>query len=219
MQIKCQGTFLHVIVADEQSEPDMHRSASLPALLPSVAELAYRCGVASPKSSQVYAAFLEQSLVKNRMGYAQDEKCKAISKDALATPTKSKRRLRQEQQKLGITGGDINIAKHYPEEYSSTDSPCLEGLTTLMIRNIPCSYSTEKLSEMIDKAGFADLYNWLHIPGSKTKKTNANLGYAFINFNEAAEAQRFTLEMSGASFTNSKSEKVLSISPAVNQKV
>jgi len=87
--------------------------------------------------------------------------------------------------------------------------------TTLMIRNIPCSFSLEKLAIMIDNSGFAGLYDWLHIPSSRHKKIiNTNLGYAFINFLDVKDSNHFSSSMNGSTFVGTNSLKLMSISVA-----
>jgi hypothetical protein len=52
--------------------------------------------------------------------------------------------------------------------------------TTLMIRNIPNQYAQKEFSEEFDSLGFKGAYNFLYLP--MDRKTQANVGYCFVNF-------------------------------------
>jgi len=72
----------------------------------------------------------------------------------------------------------------------SEDKPHQKDITTIMIRNIPYTYTLSDLQHEIDQLGFTDLYDLVHLP-SKGKKNIQNVGYAFINFVSVAAAAGF----------------------------
>jgi len=51
--------------------------------------------------------------------------------------------------------------------------------TTVMLRNIPNSYTRKKLLQLLDHHGFAGRYDFAYLPCDFY--TDANLGYAFVN--------------------------------------
>jgi len=66
----------------------------------------------------------------------------------------------------------------------STASPARisgqDHVHTVVIRNIPYSYTVHELQSEVDGEGFASLYNLLYLPMQKQKQVK-NLGYAFVN--------------------------------------
>merc|ERR1719407_428270 len=73
---------------------------------------------------------------------------------------------------------DLKKLSPPPEDYS--------GITTLMIRGIPCSFTQEDLLTLVDSAGLKGKYNFFYMPRGGT--TGSNLGYVFINFTETIHA-------------------------------
>ena len=62
-----------------------------------------------------------------------------------------------------------------------------DGITTLMMYDIPYSVSFEAVSGTIDEHGFADAYDYFHMPASRggscgAQKRSLHLGFAIINF-------------------------------------
>lgn len=87
----------------------------------------------------------------------------------------------------------------------------VQGTTekTLMIRGIPCSLTQEDMMRILDDAGFAERYNFFYMP-----RFQANLGYAFVNFFDEADAQRCNVVFNGRKLNPISSEKVCTISAA-----
>jgi hypothetical protein len=61
-----------------------------------------------------------------------------------------------------------------------------EWRTTVMLRNVPTSYTREMLLDLIDSLGFAGSYDFAYLPMEFSSQ--AALGYAFINFVSAGKA-------------------------------
>lgn len=62
-----------------------------------------------------------------------------------------------------------------------------EWRTTVMLRNMPNNYTRDMLLEWVDSMGFASRYDFAYLPVDF--KSEAGLGYAFINFMTSKEAQ------------------------------
>eukprot|EP00397_Hematodinium_sp_SG-2012_P037647 GEMP01040828.1.p1 GENE.GEMP01040828.1~~GEMP01040828.1.p1 ORF type:complete len:264 (+),score=47.97 GEMP01040828.1:90-881(+) len=84
---------------------------------------------------------------------------------------------------------------HAPEYQPYTTIPSGEGdarhadivgPTTMMIRNFPRRRPMKYLVAELDSRGFADTYDFIHLPFCFNKKEN--FGYAFINFRDPAVA-------------------------------
>jgi hypothetical protein len=87
-----------------------------------------------------------------------------------------------------------------------------KGLTTLMLKGIPCRFSQESLMALIDDAGFKGKYDFFYLP--KDGKRSANLGYAFMNFEDQHSAELFTANFQGVALAPDRSMKICTIAPA-----
>jgi len=100
----------------------------------------------------------------------------------------------------------------------SADDPHQENLTTIMIRNIPYTYTVSDLQDEIDQLGFTGLYDLLHLPLKGKKNSHSqNIGYAFINLVTIEAAAEFLNEMRRYQFKlhpNKGFRKVATVSAA-----
>jgi len=86
------------------------------------------------------------------------------------------------------------MASEWPEqistEYETTSTGATPGewRTTVMIRNMPNNYTREMMLDLVDVMGFKGCYDFAYLPVDF--KSQAGLGYAFINFVSTEEAQR-----------------------------
>jgi len=91
-------------------------------------------------------------------------------------------------------------AKPKQERTSSVDcTPPIEGdeRTSVMLRNLPNNYSRQMILEMLDSEGFAGKYDFIYLPIDF--RTQACLGYAFLNFVEPAVVCSFWSTFDGFS--------------------
>jgi hypothetical protein len=98
---------------------------------------------------------------------------------------------------------------HQHQQKEPNTGPTHE-FTTLMLRNIPNSYSRNMLLELLDKEGFSGDYDLVYVPVDFGRL--AGLGYAFVNLttNDAAERARQTFQ--GFNRWNNTSQKVCEVS-------
>merc|ERR1712072_1555922 len=68
-------------------------------------------------------------------------------------------------------------AQHGQKVANAVDAPTQE-FTTLMLRNLPNSYTRNMLIELLDKEGLHGDYDLVYVPVDFTKL--AGLGYAFV---------------------------------------
>lgn len=101
---------------------------------------------------------------------------------------------------------ESNLAQKY-----KTPGAC----TTVMIRNIPSKYTqAELIAEVVESLGGQGhtLFDFFYLPWDTTH--NANVGYAFINFKDAASAQLASQAFTNYVFKNHDSRKVAKLVPA-----
>eukprot|EP00931_Biecheleriopsis_adriatica_P037016 TRINITY_DN21250_c0_g1_i1.p1 TRINITY_DN21250_c0_g1~~TRINITY_DN21250_c0_g1_i1.p1 ORF type:complete len:491 (+),score=97.60 TRINITY_DN21250_c0_g1_i1:102-1475(+) len=89
----------------------------------------------------------------------------------------------------------VNLAKHF----SHTHTDAKPDVTTVMIRNVPNQYFREQFMQELDKLGFEGKYDFVYLPIDR--QTQWNVGYAFVNFEEAASATWCMEVMCGHKFT------------------
>lgn len=73
----------------------------------------------------------------------------------------------------------------------------VEQRTTVMLRNLPNNYNRAMLMDLIDGEGFARQYDFIYLPIDF--KSQAALGYAFVNLISPQVAQRFRNTFNGYS--------------------
>jgi len=86
---------------------------------------------------------------------------------------------------------------------------------TAMLRNLPNKATQKVLLSELDDAGFMHTYDFLYLPIDPD--TNANRGYAFINFIDPAFSMLFRMHFEGRRLRNFNSHKMMSIYPAALQ--
>merc|ERR1719359_1729880 len=89
------------------------------------------------------------------------------------------------------------------------------NVCTVMMRNLPNQVTQDLLAEEINEAGFLHAYDFIYLPIDP--ETNANRGYAFINFTTPGLALMFKMHFEGRKLANFNSNKVVSVVPAALQ--
>eukprot|EP00746_Dinoflagellata_sp_MGD_P157167 gnl/MRDRNA2_/MRDRNA2_86122_c0_seq6.p1 gnl/MRDRNA2_/MRDRNA2_86122_c0~~gnl/MRDRNA2_/MRDRNA2_86122_c0_seq6.p1 ORF type:complete len:340 (+),score=44.63 gnl/MRDRNA2_/MRDRNA2_86122_c0_seq6:130-1149(+) len=96
--------------------------------------------------------------------------------------------------------------------YNSYAEPEDPGVTTLMIRHIPCRFTQEEVMRHLDSLGYGRKYDFFYLP--QDIRSRSNLGYAFVNFVDAATAKSCQDTISGHAFGGCRSRKVCIVVPA-----
>jgi hypothetical protein len=98
-------------------------------------------------------------------------------------------------------------AENPPPEWGST--------TTVMMRNLPNKYTQRLLLSDVNEAGFIGTFDFMYLPIDT--ETNANKGYAFVNFSEPGFAWMFKQGFEGRRMPRFNSDKVVFVSAATLQ--
>lgn len=105
----------------------------------------------------------------------------------------------------------INV---FSELHSNNDPSNLtngeDGMTTVMLRNIPNKYSQQMLLDVINARGFQGLYDFFYLPIDFRNK--CNVGYAFINLIHPHYAAMFKRAFHQFKLSAFKSQKVCEVS-------
>jgi hypothetical protein len=80
--------------------------------------------------------------------------------------------------------------------------------TTLMIKNIPNRYTKEMMLAMVDQ-DFRNAYDFFYLPIDQ--ESEANVGYAFINFIDPSTIRQFYKRFAGTKWQTYNSDKVCDI--------
>jgi hypothetical protein len=110
------------------------------------------------------------------------------------------------------SGDEEHEAQQDRRELNAQCTQPVIGLTTLMIRGIPCSFSQETLMSLIDSAGLQGKYDFFYLP--RAGNNGSNLGYAFINFTHSKYAEICAATFNGVPLDPQRSVKVCKICPA-----
>eukprot|EP00419_Tripos_fusus_P052720 CAMPEP_0172803478 /NCGR_PEP_ID=MMETSP1075-20121228/4531_1 /TAXON_ID=2916 /ORGANISM="Ceratium fusus, Strain PA161109" /LENGTH=470 /DNA_ID=CAMNT_0013641911 /DNA_START=75 /DNA_END=1490 /DNA_ORIENTATION=- len=88
-------------------------------------------------------------------------------------------------------------------------------INTVMLRNLPNKYTQVMLLEELMQSGFIGTFDFLYLPIDP--ETNANRGYAFINFTDPSYANMLRMAYEGKKMCRFNSDKVVSVAPAALQ--
>lgn len=112
----------------------------------------------------------------------------------------------QVESQLGSIVSQVSHV-HTPFEWST--------IFTVMVRNIPNKYTQQMLLQEINEKGFLGTYDFIYLPIDP--ETNANKGYAFINFVDPCYAWVFKTTLEGRKMSCFNSNKHVSVAPATLQ--
>ncbi|CAK0799713.1 unnamed protein product [Prorocentrum cordatum] len=88
---------------------------------------------------------------------------------------------------LALAGG--------PRPRLGGDDPNAPQWTTVMMRNVPVSYTCDSLIDLLESKGFSGWFDFVYVPIKRTEVLG--VGYAFINLTSPERAQEFMLAFEG----------------------
>jgi hypothetical protein len=103
----------------------------------------------------------------------------------------------------------ISLASCISDTSSVAGNPT-DKFTTVMLRNVPNTYTRGMLVDMLNSEGFAGKFEFVYLPIDF--KTHAGLGYAFVDCCSPQEAQKMRQHFEGFLRWAVKSEKICSVS-------
>lgn len=115
---------------------------------------------------------------------------------------------------MGTRAAQHAVVQDSEQQVSSDDGTTQQGVTTLMVRNIPTRVMQKAFMQELDASGFHGLYDFCYLPTCFTK--NEGKGFAFVNFISPAAAGKFVGTWHRSHRFEEK-ETSLNISPAQTQ--
>jgi len=89
-----------------------------------------------------------------------------------------------------------------------------EGFT-VVVRNIPNKYTRDMFVKELTRSGFQEAFDFVYVPIDP--ETEANKGYAFVNFVNAVWSDKFTGEWQNRQMEQHSSDKRITVAPAIVQ--
>eukprot|EP00927_Polykrikos_kofoidii_P030373 TRINITY_DN26136_c0_g1_i2.p1 TRINITY_DN26136_c0_g1~~TRINITY_DN26136_c0_g1_i2.p1 ORF type:complete len:383 (+),score=48.17 TRINITY_DN26136_c0_g1_i2:106-1254(+) len=80
---------------------------------------------------------------------------------------------------IGRRSQSVDLTSSAPASTATTTTVAPEHRTTVMLRNVPTTFSRDILLELLRNKGFGGLFDFVYLP--MDFKTHKSLGYAFVN--------------------------------------
>ncbi|CAK0837006.1 unnamed protein product [Prorocentrum cordatum] len=100
---------------------------------------------------------------------------------------------------LEVQQGELAGSVPAPTEEAVPATPGAPAVTTVMISNIPMAVAQNDLLDLINRAGFANRYDYAYMP--ITFEAGTTKGIAFVNFATPRDAREFSKQWNGATLT------------------
>jgi len=117
-----------------------------------------------------------------------------------------------QRESMDDAAGKVGETAMVPAFEVEKNDANIDGLTTLMLRNVPVHYSQSRLMMEINRAGFLGCFDFFYLP--KDPRSHKNRGFAFLNFETTDSAKRFYEHFHGQRFQNHEVEEFICVVPA-----
>lgn len=107
------------------------------------------------------------------------------------------------------TAREVPVVNEQEQGYAQSNGTASAELTTLMLRNIPNSWTRDMLIELLDQQGLRGSYDLVFSPVDF--RSLASLGYAFVNFISTENAEIAKGKLQGFSSWGVTSQKVCEV--------
>lgn len=117
---------------------------------------------------------------------------------------------------MDVANSSVGVARGRGVSSPKSTKPS-QPITTVMLRNIPNKYTQRTLLDELCRNGFAcsETIDFFYLPIDS--QTNANFGYAFINFTSVESQERFRKTFEGQRLERYNSRKILTVVSATLQ--
>mmetsp|Transcript_11025 Transcript_11025/g.22791 ORF Transcript_11025/g.22791 Transcript_11025/m.22791 type:complete len:241 (-) Transcript_11025:41-763(-) len=88
----------------------------------------------------------------------------------------------------------------------------LSGCTTVMIRNIPTTFTQNDLMQQLSAGGFRGMFDFIYVPADSRKRKNRGIG--FVNFTSKMAADAFYQQFHGTKSKHLTDAKEIFVTPA-----
>mmetsp|Transcript_25701 Transcript_25701/g.73886 ORF Transcript_25701/g.73886 Transcript_25701/m.73886 type:complete len:354 (+) Transcript_25701:56-1117(+) len=88
----------------------------------------------------------------------------------------------------------------------------LSGCTTVMIRNIPTTFTQNDLMQQLSSCGFGGMFDFIYVPADSRKRKNRGIG--FVNFTSKMAADAFYQMFHGTKSMHLTDAKEIFVTPA-----
>jgi len=116
----------------------------------------------------------------------------------------------QDFDALGKDGSNAEDEFEIIQQGDNTEWP--EGVTTVMIRNIACRFTSDNVSQELQVLGLGGKFSTICVP--RSRMGHSNLGYAFVNFWSDEYAKACKSLCHGRVFGQSYTTKMCEVVPA-----
>lgn len=113
-----------------------------------------------------------------------------------------------QQSTRGVGGPLPHVPPMAPPMQQPYDAASVR--TTVMLRNVPETFTRDMLTKMLDREGFHGRYDFVYMP--MNFRTKSSFGYAFVNMVEHADAVRIHKQFEGFHRWGVESEKICEVS-------
>jgi len=208
-RIVVQNTFLSVVSeSDDEEQPSNVQRSSTDSVLCGPGRGALRCvdykpGSPSTAASTPWVSDSEENAVAHGVAASERRRPQPHSDSSRSTPQENGQHAPQARERP-VRGAHEGAASGRRQARERVDNR-----TTLMLRNLPNSYTRAMFLELLNSEGFTGEYDFIYLPIDFAR--GCNLGYAFVNLVDPSLVPRFRLAFNGFSNWRLRTSKICQV--------